>query len=47
MGLLVDNSKPIVWRGPLVMSALQRLLKGAVWSPLDILIVDTPPGMKS
>lgn len=45
MGLLVDNSKPIVWRGPLVMSALQRLLKGAVWGPnLDILIVDTPPG---
>lgn len=44
MGLLVDNSKPIVWRGPLVMSALQRLLRGAVWGPLDILIVDTPPG---
>lgn len=44
MGLLVDNSKPIVWRGPLVMSALQRLLKGAVWGPLDILVVDTPPG---
>ncbi|KAJ6646088.1 Iron-sulfur protein NUBPL [Pseudolycoriella hygida] len=39
-----DNTKPIVWRGPLVMSALQRLLKGAVWGPLDILIVDTPPG---
>lgn len=44
MGLLVDPEKPIVWRGPLVMSALQRLLKGAVWGPLDILIVDTPPG---
>lgn len=44
MGLLVDSSKPIVWRGPLVMSALQRLLRGAVWGPLDILIVDTPPG---
>lgn len=44
MGLLVDNNKPIVWRGPLVMSALQRLLKGTVWGPLDILIVDTPPG---
>ena len=44
MGLLVDSNKPIVWRGPLVMSALQRLLKGAVWGPLDVLIVDTPPG---
>lgn len=44
MGLLVDADKPVVWRGPLVMSALQRMLRGAVWSPLDVLIVDTPPG---
>lgn len=44
MGFLIDQNKPVVWRGPLVMSALQRLLKGAVWQPLDILIVDTPPG---
>lgn len=44
MGLLVDQG-PVVWRGPLVMSALQRLLKGTNWGPsLDILIVDTPPG---
>lgn len=44
MGFLIDPNKPVIWRGPLVMSALQRLLKGADWSPLDILIVDTPPG---
>lgn len=44
MGFLIDPDKPIIWRGPLVMSALQRLLKGAVWEPLDILVVDTPPG---
>lgn len=44
MGLITDANQAIVWRGPLVMSALQRLLKGAVWGPLDILIVDTPPG---
>lgn len=44
MGLLV-NQGPVVWRGPLVMSALQRLLRGTNWGPdLDILIVDTPPG---
>ncbi|XP_055638096.1 iron-sulfur protein NUBPL [Toxorhynchites rutilus septentrionalis] len=43
MGLLVEQG-PVVWRGPLVMSAIQRLLKGAVWGPLDVLIVDTPPG---
>lgn len=44
MGLLMEDSAAVIWRGPLVMSALQRLLKGAVWGPLDILIVDTPPG---
>lgn len=44
MGFLIDPNKPVIWRGPLVMSALQRLLKGAVWEPLDVLIVDTPPG---
>lgn len=44
MGFLVDPNKPVIWRGPLVMSALQRLLRGAVWGPLDILIIDTPPG---
>ncbi|XP_049281662.1 iron-sulfur protein NUBPL [Anopheles funestus] len=43
MGLLVETG-PVVWRGPLVMSAIQRLLKGAFWGQLDILIVDTPPG---
>uniref|UniRef100_A0A182NUM8 Iron-sulfur protein NUBPL n=1 Tax=Anopheles dirus TaxID=7168 RepID=A0A182NUM8_9DIPT len=43
MGLLVDTG-PVVWRGPLVMSAIQRLLKGAAWGPLDVLVVDTPPG---
>lgn len=36
--------KPAIWRGPLVMSATERLLKGSVWEPLDYLIIDTPPG---
>lgn len=31
MGLLMDDSSAVIWRGPLVMSALQRLLKGAIW----------------
>lgn len=44
MGFLIDPDKPVIWRGPLVMSALHRLLRGAAWGPLDILIVDTPPG---
>ncbi|XP_055923321.1 iron-sulfur protein NUBPL isoform X2 [Eupeodes corollae] len=41
---LISQSGAMIWRGPLVMSALQRLLKGAAWGPLDVLIVDTPPG---
>lgn len=44
MGFLVDPNKPIVWRGPMVMSALQKLLKNTDWGSLDILLVDTPPG---
>ncbi|XP_059611797.1 uncharacterized protein LOC132258483, partial [Phlebotomus argentipes] len=43
LGLLTEM-KPAIWRGPLVMSATERLLKGTVWSPLDVLVVDTPPG---
>ncbi|GAB0091949.1 iron-sulfur protein NUBPL [Sergentomyia squamirostris] len=43
LGLLTDM-KPAIWRGPLVMSATERLLKGTVWNPLDFLIIDTPPG---
>ncbi|KAH8272201.1 hypothetical protein KR018_011109 [Drosophila ironensis] len=44
MGMLTPPDGSIVWRGPLVMSAIQRLLKGADWGQLDILVIDTPPG---
>lgn len=44
MGFLVDNSTPIVWRGLMVMSAIDKLLRQVDWSPLDYLIVDMPPG---
>ncbi|KAH8235760.1 hypothetical protein KR032_006754 [Drosophila birchii] len=44
MGMLTPPDGSIIWRGPLVMSAVQRLLKGAEWGPLDVLVVDTPPG---
>ncbi|GAB4843432.1 hypothetical protein Ancab_013394 [Ancistrocladus abbreviatus] len=44
MGLLVEKDAPIVWRGPMVMSALQKLAKGVDWRSLDILVVDMPPG---
>ncbi|KAI3431136.1 uncharacterized protein J3R85_008067 [Psidium guajava] len=44
MGLLVEKDAPIVWRGPMVMSALEKLTRGVHWGNLDILVVDMPPG---
>ncbi|XP_060569949.1 iron-sulfur protein NUBPL-like isoform X2 [Ruditapes philippinarum] len=44
MGFLVDEKSPIVWRGPMVMGAVQRLLRHVAWGPLDYLFVDMPPG---
>ncbi|XP_058085529.1 iron-sulfur protein required for NADH dehydrogenase, mitochondrial isoform X4 [Magnolia sinica] len=44
IGFLVDNDAPIVWRGPMVMSALEKLTRGVAWGKLDILVVDMPPG---
>ncbi|XP_021764281.1 iron-sulfur protein NUBPL-like [Chenopodium quinoa] len=44
MGLLVEKDAPIVWRGPMVMSALEKMAKGVDWGELDILVVDMPPG---
>ncbi|KAL5013020.1 hypothetical protein ScPMuIL_011571 [Solemya velum] len=44
MGFLVDEKTPVVWRGLMVMSAIQRLLRQVVWGPLDYLVVDMPPG---
>ncbi|CAD5328449.1 unnamed protein product [Arabidopsis thaliana] len=44
MGLLVEKDAPLVWRGPMVMSALAKMTKGVDWGDLDILVVDMPPG---
>ncbi|GAV87728.1 ParA domain-containing protein/AAA_31 domain-containing protein [Cephalotus follicularis] len=44
IGFLVDKDAAVVWRGPMVMSALKKLLKGVCWGDLDILVVDMPPG---
>ncbi|KAL2718795.1 iron-sulfur protein NUBPL [Vespula squamosa] len=44
MGFLIDEKSPVVWRGLMVMSALDKLLHQVAWAPLDCLIIDTPPG---
>ena len=44
MGFLVDDSTPVVWRGPKASGALQQLATQTRWSNLDYLIVDLPPG---
>ncbi|EGC38894.1 Mrp/NBP35 family protein [Dictyostelium purpureum] len=44
MGFLVDEDDAIVWRGPMVMSALEKLLRQTNWGLLDVLVVDLPPG---
>lgn len=41
---LVDPETPMVWRGPMVSTAVQQLIKDTVWDKLDYLIVDMPPG---
>ncbi|KAH7517321.1 hypothetical protein FEM48_Zijuj09G0051200 [Ziziphus jujuba var. spinosa] len=44
IGLLVDKDAPLVWRGPMVSSALEKMTRGVEWGTLDILVVDMPPG---
>uniref|UniRef100_A0A667XQL7 Iron-sulfur cluster transfer protein NUBPL n=1 Tax=Myripristis murdjan TaxID=586833 RepID=A0A667XQL7_9TELE len=44
MGFLVDDAAPIVWRGLMVMSAIEKLLRQVNWGSLDYLVVDMPPG---
>jgi ATP-binding protein involved in chromosome partitioning len=44
IGFLVPADTPTIWRGPMVMGALQQMMGDVEWSPLDIMIVDMPPG---
>jgi ATP-binding protein involved in chromosome partitioning len=44
IGFLIDNDTPMVWRGPMVTSALEQLLRETNWKTLDYLIIDLPPG---
>ncbi len=44
MGFLVEEDTPMIWRGPMVVSALQQMLREVAWGDLDVLVVDMPPG---
>ncbi len=44
MGLLVDEQTPMIWRGPMVISALRTMTQKVLWRDRDIIIVDMPPG---
>jgi ATP-binding protein involved in chromosome partitioning len=44
IGFLIEDDAPIVWRGPMVMSALTQLLREVAWGEIDVLVVDMPPG---
>ena len=44
MGLLVDELTPMIWRGPMVISAIKTMTQKVLWKDRDIIIIDMPPG---
>ena len=44
MGLLVDEQTPMIWRGPMVISAIRTMTQKVLWKDRDIIIIDMPPG---
>ncbi len=44
LGLIIDPDQPVIWRGPLLMKALEQFIGDVIWGELDDMIVDLPPG---
>jgi ATP-binding protein involved in chromosome partitioning len=44
MGFLVPEDAPVIWRGPMVMGALEQMLRDVEWGALDVMLIDMPPG---
>ena len=44
IGFFVDQSKALIWRGPMISAALKQLLTEAIWKELDYMVIDLPPG---
>ena len=44
IGFLIESESPMIWRGPMVMSAIEQMIRDVMWSDLDVLVIDLPPG---
>ncbi len=44
MGFLVEEDTPMIWRGPMVQSALEQMMRDVSWGELDVMVIDMPPG---